>query len=192
MFFQWFQPVQQFMKLDYHKNMAQKFTVTVFTENKPGLLYRIAGLFLRRKINVESLTVSEIEHHGISRFTIVVKEEKGVVDKVVHQLYRIVEVVYVTDCTDEELITKEMAFIKVIVNEKEKQSIEWIVKKQNAEIIYDDNEFIVIQVIGSETDVNQLHQLLEGYRIKEFVRTGRIAVFKDREFDGYDFFGLQK
>ena len=66
--------------------MKQTYTITAFAENRPGVLYRIADLFLRRKINIESLTVSEIEHAGQSRFTIVVKEEPIVVEKILKQL----------------------------------------------------------------------------------------------------------
>jgi acetolactate synthase-1/3 small subunit len=90
-----------------------QYTLTVFTENKPGVLYRIADLLLRRQINIESLTVSETERHGISRFTIVVLCDKATVEKVVKQLYRIIEVIKVFEMEDKDLIFKEIAFIKV-------------------------------------------------------------------------------
>src|ERR1700733_4327073 len=89
------------------------YTIIIFTENKPGVLYRIADLLLRRKINIESLTVSEIETKGLSRFTIVVKADAHIIEKVVKQLYRIIEVVEVFEKTDEELLFKEISLIKV-------------------------------------------------------------------------------
>ena len=63
-----------------------QYTLIIFTENKPGVLYRIADLFLRRKINIDSLTVSETERTGISRFTITVDTDSTTVEKIVKQL----------------------------------------------------------------------------------------------------------
>lgn len=67
-------------------------TITIFAENKPGVLYRISDLFLRRKVNIESLAVSETEKHGISKFTIVVNASAKVVKRTIQQIYRIIEV----------------------------------------------------------------------------------------------------
>src|SRR6266436_3085311 len=89
------------------------YTIIIFTENKPGILYRIADAFLKRKINIESLTVSEIEARGMSRFTILVKGTKFEIEKISKQLYKIIEVVKVVETTDEELIFKELALFKV-------------------------------------------------------------------------------
>lgn len=91
--------------------MKQNYTIIAITENKPGVLYRIADLFLRRKINIESLTVTEIETKGISRFTIVVKTDKSLVEKIVKQLYRIIEVIKVFESTNDELVSKEISYV---------------------------------------------------------------------------------
>src|SRR5246127_4436545 len=89
------------------------YTIIIFTENKPGVLYRIADAFLKRKINIESLTVSEIETRGMSRFTVTIKGTKFEVEKISKQLYKIIEVIKVLETTDDELIFKEIALIKV-------------------------------------------------------------------------------
>src|SRR5690606_28601364 len=96
-------------------------TITVFSENKPGVLYRIADMFVRRKVNVESLTVSEIEQKGNSRFTIVVKATKEQVDNIVKQLYKIIEITKVFESTDNELVHKELAFIKISTKTPERR-----------------------------------------------------------------------
>src|SRR3990167_5211459 len=93
--------------------MKQTYTITAFAENKPGVLYRIADLFLRRKINIESLTVSEVKNENLSRFTIVVYAEIALVEKIVKQLYRIIEVVKVVDSVDTDIIAREIALLKV-------------------------------------------------------------------------------
>jgi acetolactate synthase small subunit len=159
---------------------TQRFTITVFSENKPGLLYRISGLFLKRKINVESLTVSEIEHEGISRFTIVVRHDRDVVEKVVKQLYRIVEVVKVFESTDSELIAKELAFIKVSAkNPERRREIEDLAHLFKSTVAHVGADWMVIEKVGSEDDIDSLISLLKPFGIKEFSRTGRIAVVKD-------------
>ncbi|MCX7996404.1 MAG: acetolactate synthase small subunit [Patescibacteria group bacterium] len=161
--------------------MSQKFTITVFSENKPGLLYRISGLFLKRKINVESLTVSEVDKQGLSRFTIVVHQNKDTVQKVVKQLYRIVEVVKVYENLDEELVTKEIAFIKVSAkNPERRREIEDIAYLFDAKVVYVGADFMVIEKTGKEDTIDSLVSLLRPMGIKEFTRSGRIAVLKDQ------------
>lgn len=153
----------------------------MFSENKPGLLYRISGLFLKRKINVESLTVSEIDKQGLSRFTIVIKEDKAVVEKVVKQLYRIVEVVKVYENCDEELVSKELAFVKVSAkNPERRREIEDIAYLFEAKVAYVGSDSMVIEKSGKEDTINSLVSLLKPMGIKEFARTGRIAVLKDQ------------
>lgn len=71
------------------------FTIIVVTENKPGVLYRIADIFLKRKINIESLSVSETEKKGLSQFTILIKTEKEILEKMLRQIGKIIEVVKV-------------------------------------------------------------------------------------------------
>lgn len=159
---------------------TQKFTITVFSENKPGLLYRVSGLFLKRKINVESLTVSEIEQDKLSRFTITVNTDRETIEKIVKQLYRIVEVVKVFENTDDQLISKELAFIKVSSKSPEKRrEIEDVAYLFNAKVSYVSNDSIVIEMSGTEDTIDSLLSLLRPFGVREFVRSGRIAVLKD-------------
>ena len=160
--------------------MKTRFTITVFSENKPGLLYRISGLLLRRKINVESMTVSEIEKEGVSRFTIVVNGTKETIDKVVNQLYRIIEVLKVYENTDDQIIAKELAFIKVkVTTVAKRKEIEKIINSFEASIANSKKDSLVIQLAGSEARVNSLLAALKPFGILEFTRTGRIAVLKE-------------
>jgi acetolactate synthase-1/3 small subunit len=158
------------------------YTIIIFTENKPGVLYRIADSFLKRKINIESLTVSEIEAQGMSRFTIRVKGNKLTIEKISKQLYKIIEVIKVLEKTDEELIFKEIALIKVTTNDPTKRrSVEDIARLAKAEVIAIEREFLVIEKSGSEEEINSLYLLLKPFGIKEYVRSGRIALLKGGE-----------
>ena len=156
-----------------------QYTLTVFTENKPGVLYRIADLLLRRQINIESLTVSETERHGISRFTIVVLCDKATVEKVVKQLYRIIEVIKVFEMEDKDLIFKEIAFIKVSTkNPEQRREVEELSSMSKAEVAHVGQDFLVIEKKGTEEEITRLYDLLKSYGIKEFIRSGRIAIVK--------------
>ncbi|HWY79371.1 MAG TPA: acetolactate synthase small subunit [Candidatus Sulfotelmatobacter sp.] len=156
------------------------YTIIIFTENKPGVLYRIADTFLKRKINIESLTVSEIEAQGMSRFTIRVKGTKRTIEKITKQLYKIIEVVKVLEKIDEELIYKELAFIKVVTNDVDKRrNVEDIARLAKAEVIAVSKEFLVIEKTGSEEAIDSLYAMLKPFGIKEYVRSGRIALLKD-------------
>jgi acetolactate synthase-1/3 small subunit len=155
------------------------YTIIIYTENKPGILYRIADAFLKRKINIESLTVSEIEAQGMSRFTITVKGTKLAIEKISKQLYKIIEVVKVLEKVDEELIFKEIALIKVSTKDPQKRrSVEDITRLAKAEVIAIDKEFLVIGKSGTEEEIESLYILLKPFGIKEYVRSGRIALLK--------------
>ena len=163
--------------------MKQHYTITAFTENKPGVLYRISDLFLRRKVNIESLTVSEIETKGISRFTIVVQAERDMVEKIVKQLYRIIEVIKVFESRDDQLVYKELAFIKVSSKTPERRKeVEDLAYLFRAKITHVSSQAIVVEKTGTEEEIDSLFTLLRPYGIKEFVRSGRIAVLKDDEY----------
>jgi len=160
--------------------MKNIYTITAFTENQPGVLYRIADLFLRRKVNIESLTVSEIEEKGEARFTIVVHAEALLVEKIVKQLYRIIEVIKVIESTDDELIPREIALIKVDAKDmKKRQEIEHLMGiSQNCRIIEVAKSYLVIEKTGTEIQIDSFHELLKPFGIKELVQSGRIAVFR--------------
>lgn len=164
----------------------KQYTVTVFSENKPGVLYRISDLFLRRKINIESLTVSETERKGISCFTIVVHTDKATIEKAVKQLYRIVEVLKVFESEDKDLIFKELAFFKVSTkNPAQRREVEDLAYLFRGRVVFVGEDFLVIEKAGTERAISSLFLLLKPFGIKEFVRSGRIAVLKDeKEFAG--------
>lgn len=164
----------------------KRFTIIAYTENKPGVLYRISDLFLRRKVNIDSMTVSETEQPGISRFTIVIKSTKSSVDKIVKQLYRIIEVYKVLVSEDKQLLFKEIAFIKVSTkNPAIRREIEDLVYIFRAKINYVGEEFMIVEKTGSEEVIDSLILLLRPFGIKEFVRSGRIAVIKEEtKFEG--------
>lgn len=163
-------------------NEEKLYTIIIFTENKPGILYRIADAFLKRKINIESLTVSEIETKGMSRFTITVRGTKLAIEKISKQLYKIIEVIKVIDTTDDELIFKELALFKVSTkNPGKRHEVEDLASLFRAKIIYVGHNFLTIEKSGSEDEINSLYSLLKPFGIREYVRSGRIALTKEEQ-----------
>ncbi len=162
------------------------YTIIIYTENKPGILYRIADAFLKRKINIESLTVSEIEAQKMSRFTITVKGTQLGIEKITKQLYKIIEVVKVLETTDSELVFREIALIKVSTkNPGKRQEVEEIADLFRAKIVYVGSNYLMIEKSGSEEAINSLYSLLKPFGIREFVRSGRIALTKEEQmFNG--------
>lgn len=157
-----------------------RYTIIAFAYNTPGVLNRMSDLFTRRKINIESLTVSETEQHGISRFTIVVSSDPGKIEKVTKQLYKIIEMIKVFEMTDEQLIFKEIAFIKVTAKTpQQRKDIEQTAKLFGATIVHVAYDYVVLEITGSEIETQSLFLQLKPYGIKEFVKSGRIAVLKD-------------
>lgn len=157
-----------------------KYTIIVFTENKPGILYRIADLFLRRRINIESLTVSETETRGISRFTIVVDQSQDIVEKVIKQLYRIIEVVKVFEMKDSQIISREIAFIKVSTKTPDRRrDVVELAVLFGAKVTDVGHDYVIAEVTGTEDEIKSLFLALKPFGVKEFVQSGRIAVVKD-------------
>lgn len=156
------------------------YTIIVFSENKPGVLYRIADLFLRRRINIESMTVSEIEEQKMSRFTITVDADGALVEKIVKQIYRIIEVVKVIESTESELIVREVALFRVHVNTSEKRAqINEIVRMTKSSIIHFSKNEVTITHTGTEEETENVKSLLRPYGLNEFVRSGRVAITKN-------------
>ena len=159
--------------------MKRVYTLSAFTENSPGVLHRITAAFTRRKINIESLTVSESEKKGISRFTIVVKTEPDLIEKVAKTINRVIEVVDVYVSENQHLIYKEISFIRVATETPQQRSeIEEFVHRYGGVVRHASDASLVVETTGTEDEINSLCLLLEPFGILEFIRSGRIAICK--------------
>lgn len=154
-------------------------TLIVSVQNKPGVLFRIAGLIRRRRFNIESLTVSHTQNQNISRFTILVKGEKDIVEKMSKQLYRIVEVLKINDPLEKEIVARELALIKVSAKkEGSKLEISTIARHFRAKIVVMCPLYMIVEITGNEEKIDAFYENMRKFGIIEFVRTGRTALFK--------------
>ena len=156
------------------------YTICIFTENSIGLLNRITIIFTRRRVNIESLTVSETERKGVSRFTIVIRHEsREEVEKLVRQIHKIVEVLAVFGYLNDEIVFNEIALYKIATPLGTKSlDVETINKQYKAWVVYWGLDYVVIEKTGNNDDIFAFLDYLKQYEILEFVRSGRVAVGK--------------
>jgi len=160
--------------------MKQEFTITVYTENQVGLINRIAILFSRRKINIESLNTSPSEVPGIHRFTIVINETEDVVRKLCRQLEKQIEILKAYYNTNDEIIWQELALYKVPTDEiAEKVKVERLLREYGARAVVIRKDYTVFETTGQREEIERLVEVLEPYGLIEFVRSARVAIIKE-------------
>lgn len=164
------------------ENNKKEFTITVYTENQIGLLNRIAIIFSRRKINVESLNVSPSEIEHIHRFNIVINETEDVVKKLARQIEKQVEVLKVYFNTNEDIIWQEMALYKVPTDEiAEKVLVERLLREHGARVVVIRKDYTVFETTGHREETDKLIEVLQPHGLIEFVRSARVAIIKNSE-----------
>lgn len=157
-----------------------EFTITVYTENQIGLLNRIAIIFSRRKINIESMNTSPCEVESIHRFTIVVTESEDVIRKLVRQIEKQVEVLKAYYNTDDQIVWQEMALYKVSTDAiADRVKVERLLREYGARAVAIRRDYTVFETTGQREETERLVRVLEPLGLIEFVRSARIAIIKD-------------
>jgi acetolactate synthase-1/3 small subunit len=161
--------------------MEQTKIIAVTVENQPGVLARVAGLFSGRAFNIISLAVGETEDETMSRMTIVARGDEGVLEQILKQLNKLIDVIKVVDMSIEKCIQRELAMIKVGVDGKSKQELMTIVDIFRAKVLDVSNESFTIEVTGTDEKINGFIDMVENFGIKEMVRTGTIALTRAKK-----------
>ena len=157
----------------------KEFNITVYTENQIGLLNRIAIIFSRRKLNIDSLNTSPSEVESIHRFNIVIIETEDVVRKVARQLEKQVEVLKVYFNANDDIIWQEMALYKVPTAViAEKVSVERLLRQYGARAVVIRSDYTVFETTGHREETDALVEVLQQYGLIEFVRSARVAIIK--------------
>lgn len=153
-----------------------KRIITITVMNRSGVLNRITGLFTKRHYNIESISVGHSELEGVSRMTFVVnvKEEKEV-EQITKQLNKQIDVLKVMDITNQAIVARELALIKVGTSASSRMEIYGLIEPFRASIIDVSRESVVVQVTGESNKIDALIDLLKPYGIKEIARTGVTA-----------------
>jgi acetolactate synthase I/III small subunit len=157
------------------------FIISVLTENKSGLLNAITIIFTRRKINIESINVSESEVTGVHRYTIVVKLTRERVEKVVKQIRKLIEVLGAFLYEEEDTHFQEMAMYKVPLEAFMGSSdLEKLMRAHFARVVVIEREYVIIEKTGRKSETRQLYEELKPFGLLEFVRSGRISISKSK------------
>jgi acetolactate synthase-1/3 small subunit len=154
--------------------------LVAWVEDKPGVLNRIASLFRRRAFNIESLTVGHTEEPGVSRMTIVVDGERTDTEKVVQNLYKLVNVIRVKDVTDQPAVLRDLALIKVRASNGQRSEVMQIVETFRARVVDLGLETLTVEVTGTEDKIDGLFEILQPFGVEEMVRTGRVAMVRGK------------
>ncbi|MCX6669649.1 MAG: acetolactate synthase small subunit [Methanothrix sp.] len=155
-----------------------KHTIAVIVENKSGVLTRIAGLFSRRSFNIDSLSVGATDNPDYSRMTITVQGDKDVLEQVIKQLSKLINVIRVSELAPAESVERELAVIKVSADRESRSEIMQIVNIFRAKIIDVSAKSMIIEATGDEEKIDAIIQLLRQFGIKELARTGKVAMVR--------------
>jgi len=161
-----------------------KHTISALVENKPGVLARISGLFRRRGFNIHSLAVGPTENPEISRMTIVVDLEERPLEQVTKQLYKLINVIKISDLDPRESVERELVLIKVNAPAQVRPEIIEIVDIFRAKIIDVSRTTLTVEVTGTEDKVRAMEDLLRPYGIRELARTGKVALLRGGKAGG--------
>ena len=159
-----------------HNGEPNKHTIAVLVENRFGVLSRVAGLFSARGYNIESLSVGETLDPTVSRMTLVVRGDAFVIEQVIKQLHKLIDVIKVTDLTEENHVEREMILVKVNAEPTSRAEILRIADIFRAKVVDVTPATYTLEATGDESKVTAIVELLRPFGIQELVRTGKVAI----------------
>ena len=158
--------------------MEKTFIISVFCENRIGLINRISIIFTRRRLNIESFTASETEIKDVYRFAIVVKSTREKLEKVAQQVEKQIEVLRALVHEEEDVIYQEVALYKLSTKSLQNGSAEALAKENNAKVLTTTPEYVVFEKTGLFEETQEFLEKLEKYGVMEFARSGRVVILK--------------
>ena len=161
-------------------------TISALVQDRPGVRARIAGLFRRRGFNIASLAVGRSERLGLSRMTFVVEGPEEVVRQVAAQLDRLIDVVEVHDITEQNIVWRELALIKVRANAGKRGEILELANIFRVNVIDIGVESLTMEISGGRQKIDSQIELLRKFGLEEVIRTGRVATLRGTLIEGED------
>jgi acetolactate synthase-1/3 small subunit len=169
--------IQEEVAFDNQK--VRSFNLSILTENRSGLLNAVTIIFTRRKINIESINVSETEVEGVSRYMIVIEATREQAEKVVKRIRKLIDVFWAFVYENDEIFYQEIALYKVPTRVfLDGDNAEHLVRNNGARLLVIEEDFIIIEKTGHQHETKDLLEKLRPYGVMEFVRSGRIAMSK--------------
>jgi len=159
-----------------NKGIVKQHVVSTLVENRAGTLSRVSGLFSRRGFNIDSLTVGETDNPSISRMTIAVTGEERVLEQIIKQLEKLVDVIAVKELDGSSCLRREIMLVKIGADEKSRPAVLEIAGIFRARVVDVSQTTITVEATGSMEKLNGLLLLLRPYGILELARTGMVAL----------------
>ncbi|MEC9296931.1 MAG: acetolactate synthase small subunit [SAR324 cluster bacterium] len=156
--------------------MEEKFAISIYVCNKPGVLVRLTQTFARRGYNIDSLVVSPAHNTSFSRITVVVQGEPSTYDQILRQLNKLVDVVHAASHESADVVDREMALFKVKVDPKKRAEIFQIVEVFRAKTVDITDQSLVIETTGDSSKIDALEKLLSPMGLSEMVRSGKLIM----------------
>ncbi|SFR93492.1 acetolactate synthase small subunit [Anaeromicropila populeti] len=150
----------------------RRMVLSILVDNTAGVLSRVAGLFSRRGYNIDSLTVGETEDSRYSRMTVAVTGEELTLEQIKNQLGKLEDVLEIKELKGDNSVCRELILIKVLASQAERQAIMSVVDIFRAKIVDVATDSLMIELTGNQTKLDAFIKLLDGFHIKELVRTG--------------------
>ncbi len=156
-----------------------RHTISVLVENKFGVLSRVSGLFSGRGFNIESLSVGETIDRSVSLMTIVTTGDDQIVEQITKQLNKLIDVIKVVDFMDVDHVEREMVLIKVAPRKNDKSEFLKLAEIFRGRIVDSGPATFTVEITGDEKKIAAFIELVRPYGIKEFVRTGKVAIARE-------------
>ena len=158
--------------------MANHHTVTVVVENKAGVLARVSGLFARRGFNIYSLAVAPTDDEKFSRITIVVDVEETSVEQITKQLFKLINVVKITELAPHQSVERELLLLTVHASAQTRSAVIELVQVFEGRIVDVGYDQLTVMLAGAPSKLDDFEDLMRTYGIIELQRTGRVALPK--------------
>jgi acetolactate synthase-1/3 small subunit len=155
-----------------------RHTIAVLVENRAGVLARVSNLFRRRGYNIESITVGKSERDGIARITLEVDGDEMVIEQMTKQLNKLIDVIKVSDITNDDIIERQLMLIKVSAEASTRSEILQIVDIFRANVVDVSPRALVIEITGDRDKLNAFESLIRPFGIKEIACTGKLAMVR--------------
>ena len=155
--------------------------LSLLVENHPGVLNKVASMIRRRGMNITSLTVGETDDDSVSRMTIAIDVGRAQADQAVKQLYKLIEVVKISDITEDPIVDRELVLVKVAASRGDRSELLQIVEIFKAKIADVGTESMVLEMSGSEDQVETFLELVRPFGIREVARSGTVAMARGRD-----------
>lgn len=165
-------PLRKALQSRKRRAFMRRMVLSILVDNTAGVLSRVAGLFSRRGYNIDSLTVGETENPKFSRMTVAVHGDDQILEQIEKQLSKLEEVRDIKELKDNESVCRELVLIKVVADQSQRQAIIAVADIFRAKIVDVAIESLMIELTGNQTKIDAFIKLLEGFQIKELVRTG--------------------